>query len=447
MNMGKKRTDIENANEDNKCVRFIDLFAGIGGIRLGFENAFNGRGIKTECVFTSEIKEHAIKVLTANHPNEIVNGDIREIKSDEIPDFDFLLGGFPCQAFSYAGLRKGFMDTRGTLFFEIERILRDKKPYGFILENVEGLVSHDKENKTDRIGKTLTTILTKLTELGYCVEWRLLNAKNFALPQDRKRIYIVGTRTGKIDLDSFPMQTAKLADILEKGKKTSDTQFVKLLLKHYSLSELQGKSIKDKRGGDDNIHSWDIELKGHVSSKQKMLLNKMATERRKKKWAEEYGIKWMDGMPLTLQQISSFFKAPNLLRMLEDLVKKGYLKKEHPKDLVEIDGVKLRKQRMDLPIGYNIVAGKLSFEISKVLPSDGIAPTMVAMDMKQNYVVDGNGIRKLTMREGLRLFGYPDSFSFPVSENEGYDLLGNTVAVPVIAAVANRLYENWIKFN
>ena len=126
--------------------------------------ACSENGYISKCVFTSEIKEYAVQILKQNHPKEKINGDICKISSDEIPDFDFLLAGFPCQPFSYAGKRLGFSDTRGTLFFEVERILKDKKPFGFILENVEGLVNHDKENKQDEIGRTLRTILNHLDE-------------------------------------------------------------------------------------------------------------------------------------------------------------------------------------------------------------------------------------------------------------------------------------------
>src|SRR3989338_2586603 len=153
----------------NKTVKFIDLFAGLGGTRIGFECACRNNGIVPKCVFTSEIKEHAVKVYSEYFGNEKISGDITKIESSYIPDFDFLLGGFPCQPFSAAGNRNGFLDTRGTLFFEIERILRDKQPYGFLLENVEGLVNHDKANKKDSIGKTLTTILERLAALGYKV--------------------------------------------------------------------------------------------------------------------------------------------------------------------------------------------------------------------------------------------------------------------------------------
>lgn len=418
-----------------ESIKFIDLFAGIGGIRKGFELACSDLGIKTECVFTSEIKPYAVEVLKQNHPNETVRGDITKIETAEIPDFDFLLGGFPCQAFSAAGKRLGFEDTRGTLFFEVERILRDKKPKGFILENVEGLVNHDKQNIKDKIGKTLSTILEHLTTLGYKVNWRVLNAKNFGVPQDRKRIYITGTYIDFPNLENFETNNANLSDILEKGLPVSNSKFVNLVLSNYSVEQLYGMSIKDKRGGNNNIHSWDIDYKGKTTKQEKEFLNLLLKERRKKKWAQEYGIDWMDGMPLTISMIRTFYNADNLETMLEDLVAKKYLKKEHPKKKI---GNK-RVQDETLPLGYNIVAGKMSYEVAKVLDPKGIAPTLVAMDMEHLFVGDGDGIRKLSLREGLRLFGYPDDFKFDVSLQEGYDLLGNTVVVPVIKQVALRV--------
>ena len=428
-------------------VKFIDLFAGIGGIRKGFEMAFSKCGFQTECVFTSEIKPHAIKVLNANHPDETIYGDITTIAASDLPDFDFLLAGFPCQAFSYAGRRLGFQDTRGTLFFEVERIIKEKNPCGFILENVEGLVTHDRENPNDSIGRTLTVILSKLNELGYHVTWRILNSKDFGLAQERKRIYIVGSKSEQISLDSFPQKHTVLGDVLQQGQPTIQTPFIELLLSHFTPQQLYGKSIKDKRGGSDNIHSWDIEMKGSVSKEQKQLLDAIAHERRKKKWAEQHGIEWMDGMPLTEKMIAEFFQHDNLHEMLEDLVKKGYLKKEHPKALITEHTIfgdrQIRQQDPTKNAGYNIVAGKLSFEINKILDPNGLAPTLVAMDMKKIFVVDNGGLRPLTLREGLRLFGYPEDFKFPVTQEEGFDLLGNTVAVPVIAAVAERLAHNY----
>ena len=416
-------------------LRFIDLFAGIGGIRKGFELACEELNIGTECVFTSEIKPHAIKVLKQNHPNEDIAGDITKVETKDIPDFDILLGGFPCQAFSAAGKRLGFEDTRGTLFFDVARILDDKKPMGFILENVEGLVNHDRESSKEPIGKTLRVILDTLSSLGYKVSWRVLNAKYFSVPQERKRIYIVGTRVKAPDLNNFPERRANLSSVLERGLPCVKSKFVDLVLKHYNIDELAGKSFKDKRGGSDNIHSWDIELKGPVTVEEKKLLSTILTERRKKKWAEDYGIDWMDGMPLTYEHIASFYHDANLQSMLDNLVEKGYLKKEHPKRKVGLR----RVQDPNLPLGYNIVAGKMSFAINKVLDPEGVAPTLVAMDMERLFVIDGNGIRNLSLREGLRLFGYPDDYSFDIPLNLGYDLLGNTVVVPVIKAVALRM--------
>ena len=420
-----------------KSIRFIDLFAGIGGIRKGFEMACSELRIKTQCVLTSEIKSYAIDVLKQNHPDETVYGDITKIKTSDIPDFDFLLGGFPCQAFSAAGKRLGFEDTRGTLFFEVERILREKKPKGFILENVEGLVNHDKKNPKDEIGKTLSVILEHLKFLGYKVNWKVLNAKNFGVPQDRKRVYITGTFTETPNLQNFNSVNSNLSKILETGLPVSNSKFVNLILSHYSLSQLYGMSIKDKRGGDKNIHSWDIDYKGKTSNQEKEFLNLLLKERRKKKWASEYGIDWMDGMPLTIDMIKTFYNADNLEAMLEDLVSKKYLKKEYPKRKV---GNK-RVQDETLPLGYNIVAGKMSYEVAKILDPAGVAPTLVAMDMEHLFVGDGNGIRRLSLREGLRLFGYPDDFKFDVSLQNGYDLLGNTVVVPVIKQVALRVLK------
>ena len=397
--------------EMKKNVRFIDLFAGIGGIRRGFEAAFNKLGFGTECVLTSEIKPYAVKVLQANYPGEQVKGDITKIDAADIPDFDFLLAGFPCQAFSYAGRRLGF--------------------------------------QTQKIGRTLTVILSKLNELGYNVSWKVLNSKDFGLAQERKRIYIIGTLKSKIQLDGFAKKHSVIADILEHGCQTVDTKFTKQLLTRFTEAQLYGKSIKDKRGGDDNIHSWDIGVKGLVTTEQKKLLDMMLRERRKKKWALMHGIEWMDGMPLTEKMISEFYPADNLKVMLNDLVEKGYLKKEHPKALVTEHTVfgerKVRKQDKHKEAGYNIVAGKLSFEINKILDPQGIAPTLVAMDMKKIYVIDNGGLRPITLREGLRLFGYSDDFKFPVTQDEGFDLLGNTVAVPVIAAIAEKLAMSYMK--
>lgn len=434
-------------------LRFIDLFAGLGGIRLGFEQACEDRSIITECVLTSEIKPHAIQTLQHNYQHEHIAGDIFEVKNEDIPAFDFLFGGFPCQPFSASGKRNGFADTRGTLFFEIERILKHHQPMGFILENVEGLVRHDLENQSDEIGKTLQTILGKLEhELGYYVTWKVLDSVNFGVPQSRKRIFIVGTKDSEVSLSGFEPKHTILNDILEKGQPIMDTDLTQKLLAHFNIEELYGKSIKDKRGGKNNIHSWDIGIKGECTKEQISLLNRLFKERRKKQWAKEIGIDWMDGMPLTLDQIQRFYPANTLFgnidlqELLDDLVDKGYLRFEHPKKLVreQTDNGIITSRVYDetKPKGYNIVTGKLSFEISKILNPYEIAPTLVATDMVKIAVPDGKGLRRLTIREGLRLCGYPESYEIPVRETHAFDLLGNTVVVPVVKAISERILDS-----
>lgn len=189
-------------------VKIIDLFAGIGGIRLGFEHAAKGN---VQCVFTSEWNKYSVQTYTANFKDKMIHGDITQIDQDIIPAHDILLAGFPCQPFSQAGLKKGFADTRGTLFFDIERILRAKKPQAFLLENVKQLKGHDQ-------GKTLSTILEHLKNIGYeNIQHQVLKAKDFGLPQNRERIYIIGFLDNSIQFE-FPKPTnepIRVGDILE----------------------------------------------------------------------------------------------------------------------------------------------------------------------------------------------------------------------------------------
>lgn len=186
--------------------RFIDLFAGIGGIRIGFES------VGGKCVFSSEFDENACKTYEANF-GEHPSGDITKIDAQDIPDFDILLGGFPCQAFSIIGKKEGFAnETCGTLFFEIERILKEKMPKAFMLENVRNLTAHDN-------GNTFKVIRTHLEALGYTVYAKVLNALDYGVPQKRERIIIVGFKDPV--LFTFPEPLPKnmripLSGILEK---------------------------------------------------------------------------------------------------------------------------------------------------------------------------------------------------------------------------------------
>ncbi len=167
-----------------KKIRFIDLFCGIGGFHIACERAAESNLSTVECVFASDIDSDAQKSYGENFQMSVA-GDIEQISAEEIPEHDLLCAGFPCQAFSIIGARKGFEDTRGTLFFDIARILKEKKPAMFLLENVKQLSTHDK-------GRTIRVIMRSLRTLGYSTEMRVLNALNFGLPQKRERTFIVG---------------------------------------------------------------------------------------------------------------------------------------------------------------------------------------------------------------------------------------------------------------
>lgn len=215
---------------DWNSFRFIDLFAGIGGIRLGFES------VGGHCVFSSEFDEDACKTYEANF-GEHPSGDITKIDAKDIPDFDILLGGFPCQAFSIIGKKEGFAnETCGTLFFDIERILKEKKPAAFMLENVRNLTAHDN-------GKTFRIIKEHLEKLGYYVYAKVLNALDYGVPQNRERIIIVGFLEN-VDF-SFPdpipeSERTILSDILENN--VDKKYYVRDAIRESRLARLRDKN-------------------------------------------------------------------------------------------------------------------------------------------------------------------------------------------------------------
>jgi DNA (cytosine-5)-methyltransferase 1 len=316
---------------------FIDLFAGIGGMRAAFQS-LGGR-----CVFSSEWDQSAKKTYFENF-GEVPFGDITKIGTSEVPKHEILVAGFPCQAFSIAGARGGFEDTRGTLFFDVARIIADKKPQAFLLENVKGLANHDR-------GRTLETILNTLrNDLGYNVpDPQILNAKFYGVPQNRERIFIVGFKS-----------------------KSAFEKFV------YPKSDATSCTISDV------LEEREVSVKYYLSTQ--------------------------------------------------------YLKtlQEHRR----------RHEEKGNGFGYEII------------PNDGISNAIVVggMGRERNLVIDGRlstfkpitnikgsvnrkGIRKMTPREWARLQGFPDRFVIPVSDAQAYKQFGNSVAVPVIAAVGKQIMK------
>lgn len=228
--------DLNSSSFSENSLKAIDLFAGIGGIRLGFQEAF---GKNIEFVFSSEIDKYAKQTYYANF-GEVPYGDITKIDEKDIPPHDIILAGFPCQAFSIAGKRLGFEDTRGTLFFDVARIAAYHKPKLIFLENVKGFLNHDK-------GNTFKVVKQTLEDLGYKVYSKVLNAKDFGVPQNRERIYIVAF-LDNVDFD-FPNN-------LNKNVSIHDMFEIKIDDKYYYNNKPLFEKIKDDVANKDSIYQW-----------------------------------------------------------------------------------------------------------------------------------------------------------------------------------------------
>ena len=216
-------------------IKFIDLFCGIGGFRIAMEEACRENDLIPECVFSSDIDTFCQDSYEANFGHR-PTGDITKVDEKNIPDHDILFAGFPCQPFSIIGQMQGFNDIRGTLFFDIARILKHKRPKAFVLENVKQLVGHDK-------GRTLKIIIKTLQELGYHVQYAVLNALDYGLPQKRERVIIVGHREPIMFSFPSPVRPFKpLSEILEKkvDKKYYASEYIvnKRKAKHKSAYKL-----------------------------------------------------------------------------------------------------------------------------------------------------------------------------------------------------------------
>ena len=314
-----------------KGLRLIDLYAGIGGIRLGFEQTL---GDSARFVFSNEIDDQCCITYKENFGAD-PKGDITKIKSVDIPDFDLLLAGFPCQAFSIAGRREGFNDLRGTHFFEIARIIEDKKPKAFFLENVKHFEKHNK-------GRTFKTVKKTLEEkLGYTLYHQVLNASDFGLAQNRERIFMVGFKDPiSFKFPSPIRQKRKVADILESnvdGKFFLSQRYLDTLKKHRQRHE-------------DSNHGFGYIVLDKQKTANTLVLGGMGTER-------------------------------NLIKDTASLRKSG---------------------RKD---------------------------------------ANSEAIRRLTPREALRLQGFPDSYKIAVSKTAMFRQAANSVAVPVVKAIALQMMK------
>jgi DNA (cytosine-5)-methyltransferase 1 len=301
------------------------------------------------------------------------------------------------------------------------------------LENVSNLILLDN-------GKSIERICEEFKKIDYNVSYKKLNAKDFGIPQNRERVFIICSYKNNINFDKlkYVNNNVKLKNIIDNDSKyiDIDDKFAKKILNLHLETPLYGYKMQDKRGGKYNIHSWDIGVNGEIISEEKTLINKIMTERRKKHWAEKKNIEWMDGMPLTLDEIKTFYNVPNLKPMLDNLVEKKYLKIEKPKKLVSGKRI-YDEEGLD---GYNICKGKLSFPITNILDPNSVSPTLTSTDSnKLAIIIDNKFIRKLTDNEIKELCGFPKTFILP-NDVDKYDLFGNTVVPQVIEAVLQCIF-------
>ena len=226
-------------------MKFLELCAGIGGFRQALEN------LGCECVGYSEIDKHAIKLYSAWYNDECNFGDITKIEAEKLPDFELLVGGFPCQAFSVAGKRGGFNDTRGTIFFDFARIMKAKKPKFAIFENVKGLLNHDG-------GKTYETMLRTLDELGYDAQWGILNTKFHGLPQNRERVYIVANLRERSSTKILFERGNDSSDKMERTEQSTIGAMTGL----YKIGDIDGLNTQYSRVYDSKGVSTTINAQG-----------------------------------------------------------------------------------------------------------------------------------------------------------------------------------------
>ena len=413
-----------------KIIRFFDMFAGIGGFRAGLERAGG-----FACIGHCEIDKHADRAYSAIHntkENEVFYEDARTINPRQMPDFDLLCGGFPCQSFSIAGKRRGFDDTRGTLFFEVARLAREKRPPYLLLENVPGLLSHDK-------GRTFAAILDTLSELRYHVEFQVLNSKDFGVPQSRRRVYIVGYLDSRCAGKILPFrgtnpETLKLLINGRQDSRVYDPAGVSktLLAKSggaggrtglYAVGYNRKNGITKKldtaytlTAGDfrglDRSHTQNavLETDGEMSACA------VLTPEKEKVRQNGRRIKNKEEPMFTLTS-----QDRHGVLMIKEATKSG-CKEAHPGDSVDLGFAAQNTRR-----------GRVGSKIAHTLDTGS----------SQGVVTPSLRIRRLTPRECFRLQGFSetqiDKLLSVDSDTQAYKQAGNAVTVNVVHALGLRL--------
>ena len=418
---------------NEKALRYLSTFSGIGGFELGIQQAFhvgkkpkrrdkkngvssNGgsdseqQTISVSCVGYSERDKYAVQIYQGHFPDHKNWGDITRIDAAELPDFDLLVGGFPCQAFSIAGRRGGFSDTRGTLFFDLARILKAKRPRLFLFENVKGLLSHDN-------GRTFATIVSTVDELGYDLQWEVLNSKDFGVPQNRERVFLVGHTRGTPRPKVFPLSANTKADIVLPtltaryyGAQANGGYIGHEQTKIGTLrTHKDGNGFREIKAG----ISPTIPARAREDGSGQPIVVSVAFRGREN--GSELEAR-EDGVAGTLRAANGGSSKAMLAYTLKARADSG-IDEKHPQTLIH--------QR---PRGKNN-GGK-----------HALAPTITGKGYQDNNLA--GGVRRLTPTECERLQGFPDSWTAGVSDTQRYKTLGNAVTVNVIQAIVERIYES-----
>lgn len=384
----------------DKTFTYVSLFSGVGG----FEQALNKLGGK--CVMASEIDKFANRAYEVLYGEPTI-GDVTKIDENDVPDHDLLVGGFPCQAFSVAGKRLGFEDTRGTLFFEMARIAKAKKPKVILAENVKGLVGHDK-------GRTLNTIVQTLCDIGYTVDFNVLNSKYFGVPQNRERIFIVAVRDDLVEQE--PWMDVKGNTVVPKGKRRiQQLEGVKTFNFDWPPQEEVTSRLRD-------ILEDDVDERFYLSEEKTAKLVACICESTPDKTPIEYSRK--NGIGKEIKQAHTLSASDW----------RGLNRNQTQNAVLEVRPVLTPDRETKRQNGRRFKDdGEESF-------------TLTAQDRHGVAIGDSQKyrIRKLTPRECFRLQGFPDSefdklVAAGISNSRLYKMAGNAVTVNVIDAIGRRL--------
>ena len=444
--------------------KVFSMFSGIGGFELGLLMSEK----KVRLVGYSEIDKYAVKIFEKQLKGIKNYGNATTIDETKLPNFDLLVGGFPCQAFSVAGKQRGFNDTRGTLFFDVARILKHKKPKHFILENVKGLLSHDS-------GRTFQTILKVLSDIGYDCQWEVLNSKNYGVPQNRERVYIIGHLRGSSRPEVFPI--GKINE--ENSRNNKPKEITKDMSMAYRVYDINGVSTTLR------AHGGGVGAKTglyQVTNKPKTVALIPEEERPKGNYLPRERI--LSDEHISRAVSTSESQHPYYQVKVSEATSKGYAVAEEGDSInLSVPNSKTRRGRVGKQVAQTLDTGMQQYTIQtgvKVENSfvtltekrtdeakrirrevrketgrdfsprrgkyltkrnDGLANCVTAGQGMERYMTNDVKIRRLTPTECERLQGFPDGWTEGLSDTQRYKCLGNAVTTNVVCEIAKRLLK------